>query len=311
MKYIKKLVYDNMFDVVFAKHVDVIVALINDCCGTSYSMEHDQIQLERREIPRNNIYEKSLKCDYIVVINTYYLYNIEINRVPYTGLTERNATYILKLQTSRIPVGATYKEIKKYYATQLNFNGFASFNGLPIDEFRLMSTKYPQTPLMDNLGIFQYDIAFCHNLVYNDGEKAITDVSKQYRWASIFQATSIEELDYILGSDLLPMEQKKKFLSDVEEASRQMEILKNVTLGEDMEGTIQEEIEIQKELAYEEGIERGIKDGIEQGIEQGITQTITATIQSMIKNQLDIELISKITNKSIKEIKEIEKSITD
>ena len=55
--------------------------------------------------------------------------------------------------------------------------------------------------------------------------------------------------------------------------------------------------------------EEGIEEGIEQGIEQGILQNTIDTIKSMLKKNYDIKEISDITGKSIKEIKEIEKSL--
>jgi len=51
--------------------------------------------------------------------------------------------------------------------------------------------------------------------------------------------------------------------------------------------------------------QKAIKEGMEKGIEQGIEQTI----KEMLKNKLELELISKITNKTIEEIKIIEKNI--
>ena len=48
-------------------------------------------------------------------------------------------------------------------------------------------------------------------------------------------------------------------------------------------------------------------DGVKEGIEQGIEQKTTEMVLSMLKNNIDIETISKITNKSIKEIEMIKK----
>ena len=53
----------------------------------------------------------------------------------------------------------------------------------------------------------------------------------------------------------------------------------------------------------------GIKKGIEQGIEQGINQNKIEMIKSMLKKELDIKLISEITNKSIEEINHIKESM--
>ena len=56
----------------------------------------------------------------------------------------------------------------------------------------------------------------------------------------------------------------------------------------------------------EKGIEKGIKQGIEQGIEQGLREGEHAkTIEiakEMLKENIDINIISKVTNLSISEI---------
>ena len=53
----------------------------------------------------------------------------------------------------------------------------------------------------------------------------------------------------------------------------------------------------------------GIKKGIEQGIEQGIKEKTIEIIKSMLKKELDINLISEITNESIEEINKIKESL--
>ena len=55
----------------------------------------------------------------------------------------------------------------------------------------------------------------------------------------------------------------------------------------------------------EEGLKQGIKQGIKEGIEQGIEQERTSTILKMYQNDIDIETISKITNKNTKDIESL------
>ncbi len=50
-------------------------------------------------------------------------------------------------------------------------------------------------------------------------------------------------------------------------------------------------------------------EGIEQGTIQGIETKTIDVIRSMLKKNIDCNTISEITNKSIEEIKEIEKDI--
>ena len=63
------------------------------------------------------------------------------------------------------------------------------------------------------------------------------------------------------------------------------------------------------DLGYEKGHNLGYKDGhkegVEFGIEQGIEKNTSDIIKAMIDNNISYEIISKITNKSIDEIKKI------
>ena len=54
----------------------------------------------------------------------------------------------------------------------------------------------------------------------------------------------------------------------------------------------------------EEGLQKGIEKGIEQGIEQGEKQAMFNMIENALKQGLSIDLISKMTNVSIKEIED-------
>ena len=318
---IKSLSYNAMFEVVFFENINVIVALNNDCCGTSYLCDVDDIKIEKREVPRKNIQEKALKCDYIVIINEFHLYNLEINRRFYTGLVERNWTYILKLHASRVPVGTRYRDFKKYYSRQINFNRYRNASGVAVDQQAFVSLVDSNSFSLENLGVFQFDIEFCYQIVYNCGGEDISKISKLYRWGAIFLAETLEEIDYILGKDMLPMKEKKKFLRSIETASCSKGILDSISLEEDFDGSVEDEIEIAREQAkkealeqgLQEGIEKGIEQGIEKGIEQGIMQGIEQStfqiIQSMLKCQTEIEFISKVTGKSVSEIMKIKESL--
>ena len=48
-----------------------------------------------------------------------------------------------------------------------------------------------------------------------------------------------------------------------------------------------------------------MQKGIKQGIEQGIEQTLINNVKGMLENDIEIEVIAKITNRSIEEIEKI------
>ena len=59
------------------------------------------------------------------------------------------------------------------------------------------------------------------------------------------------------------------------------------------------------ERGIEKGLEQGIEKGLEQGIEKGIERKSNEIIENMLKEKTSIDFISKVTNKSIEEIKKI------
>ncbi len=56
---------------------------------------------------------------------------------------------------------------------------------------------------------------------------------------------------------------------------------------------------------YEDGYEEGIEQGIEKGIEQGEKNKQIEMIKALYKNGASLELISKSTNLSIDELRNI------
>ena len=54
------------------------------------------------------------------------------------------------------------------------------------------------------------------------------------------------------------------------------------------------------------GFDKGLKAGIEQGIQQGIDQNTNAIAKKLKEQNIDIEVISKVTGLSIKEIENLE-----
>lgn len=315
-KKIKPLMWNAMFEVVFDNNIEVVIAMINDCCGTNYIIGKDKIKLEKRDIPRKNINEVSWVCDFIITINNYNLYNIEINKRYYPGLYARNWNYILKLHSSRIPTGIKYRDLNKYSSKQINFNKFKNDDNLALDIEGWTSYKTSKKK-HKNVGVFQFDIEFCYDIVYTDTSKDITNVPKLYRWGALFVAESIKEIDYILGSDMLKMETKNNLLNKIDEASQDEIILSKISLEEDFEGSIRDEIEIAKKEAAKKGREdgrkkgiiEGRKEGIEQGIEQGIEKNTICTIKAMLKKNYSITEIADITGATIEYVTKIKSEL--
>lgn len=115
----------------------------------------------------------------------------------------------------------------------------------------------------------------------------------------------IELISQLLGDDLLTMEEKEKFIVKIKDANSSDRIIQDWMVEEN------NRLRLEGQLAYakDEGIEQGIEQGTRQGIEQGIEENKIDVIRSMLKKSIDYNTISEITNKSVEEIKEIEKNI--
>ena len=101
------------------------------------------------------------------------------------------------------------------------------------------------------------------------------------------------------------MEEKEKFIVKIKDANSSDRIIQDWMVEEN------NRLRLEGQLAYakDEGIEQGIEQGTRQGIEQGIEENKIDVIRSMLKKSIDYNTISEITNKSVEEIKEIEKNI--
>ena len=96
-------------------------------------------------------------------------------------------------------------------------------------------------------------------------------------------------------------EDLKEFIEEVLKMESDNEIL-NFWNDERLNEAIEKE---EREIAKREGLEQGLT----QGLEQGKAKERNSLIESMFKNELDINLISKITGTSIKQLQKIKTNL--
>ena len=104
-----------------------------------------------------------------------------------------------------------------------------------------------------------------------------------------------------IASKFLSDETREKLVKDVIRLSNDELIFDEY---EQMMGDKLIEYEEEQSL-LEEGYDSGFQDGINTGIEQNKLEMI----ERMLKNKVDYETISQITEKTIEQIKEIEKGL--
>ena len=116
-------------------------------------------------------------------------------------------------------------------------------------------------------------------------------------------SNDIEEISKLLGEDMLSMEEKDKFLNTVRELNEDEKVVKDWMWEEN------DKLRYYNDLKASE--EQGIEIGIEQGIEQGIEGKSKEVVINLLNEGSDYNFISKISGKTIEEIKEIENDINN
>ena len=319
---IPSLSYNAMFKAVFSNNKSILLKLVKaifDYYNINLDISDRELIIKNNELPLDNYNDRELICDYIIKIDDYNEINIEINRSKYVGLISRNMTYSFKIFYEHFKVGDSYDEFSKYTLLQVNFNNFSNPNKRNINRYYMIDIDDLNNKLSSNFSIMNIDIASCYKLVYNSDK--LKEISFLERWAGIIGSEYVEDISLIMGSDMVSMKEKEKFINDIKEKSKDKDVLEALKLENTVEDRFKWIENIAKsegyDLGYEEGhnlgykdghregVEFGIEQGIEQGIEKGIEKNTSDIIKAMIDNNISYEKISKITNKSIDEIKKI------
>ena len=328
-----QLCYDKVFKKVFRDNPNALAKLISDITGIPYLEMKDNIVFSSNELRLNHIKEKSKVCDFIVNVDNYSI-NIEMNMYPSKWIKYRNFAYLNNLYNGIVNSGLKYNEYGKKVAIQINFNVNYKSEELPISKCVVFDTNRCKI-FIDNYYIYQIDIVKCLDIVYNESE--ITNVLPGIRWGALLYADNLEDIETILGNDLLEKKEKEEFMKtvkgivyegktpdmdwDIEKdienqiASTKAEFIEEH--GEEIKAEIKEEYgeELKKE-AYEELKERIYNENIDKIKEEYLNQLAFETkeqntilfIKNMLKEKYPLKDIAKITNKSIEEIKKISES---
>ena len=201
---------------------------------------------------------------------------------------------LFRITNQVVESGMTDKELSLKMVGQLNLNTFRNLNNKIIQIGAYADLDTGRELDYGVIKIWNLDIEKCYKKLYNNTEK-IKYATKMERWGAILYCSinDIELISQLLGDDLLTMEEKEKFIVKIKDANSSDRIIQDWMVEEN------NRLRLEGQLAY-------AKD---EGIEQGIEENKIDVIRSMLKKNIDYNTISEITNKSVEEIKEIEKNI--
>ena len=285
---IKQLEYDTIFKATFIRRQEVLIKMIRDVFEIEDDINNPLFIVGYELVPHSKR-GKSYKSDILIKLSDDSYISIEMNKRIGNDILSRNIIQMSRIYAQINKSGDKDNIISKRTVMGLNINTFKTFTGKPVEKISLCETETGM--IVSNLLSFcNIDVALCRKLVYNLG---IEKVSKAIRWGAIITSKSIKEISNVLGDDILSMEEKEKFLNTIKEVNDDERVLEDWMWEEHYR---LKEID-ERNTALQEGREEGIEDNKKE------------VIINMLKKEMDYNVISDITGKTIDEIKEIECNI--
>ena len=259
-------------------------------------VEETKITISNVELPDEIKKEYKKIVDVLIYLDEKVVSNTIINRSLYSNVKQRNCVYFGKLHGLSLKEGQAPKSLKEKRLYQLNLNANIEDNKYGEDVYMLKGERNNE-PLIENYAIFVKNIAFYHNLYYNKHKK----LTKREMWLVALSCNSFSELYKVL-IQILDKDKVQKFMESVIIMSQEDMILKDwerKQLDELVEYTT---IENAKERGYSDGEAKGMA----KGMAKGIAENKIEIAKKMLNENLDISLISKVTDLSIKEIENLQ-----
>ena len=292
------LTYDVGFKSVFGRSTELMARLISIITGIEYDILKDNIILIVNEIPIIRKNEKFKKCDFIVRIGESGIINLELNHYSNSFSRRKNFSYITSLYGRRTTTGSNYE--LNILLNQININAFnTDKNTLPLETYKLKEEKTNKTYYEEDIEfkIFEFNIAKCYQLYYNDIKLRKDPV---ILLGTLLYCTSVSEMGKI-SSNFLNKEENEIFMDNVKSLYDDSDLLTIEELTRMEQACYNSEKKAIEEQAKKKGLEEGLQEGLQQGIESKSKEII----DNMLKQGFKHEVISSITGKSIEEIKKI------
>ena len=282
-----------MFDVMLCnkKRIKYVKYLLEVYLGE----EIDDIELIKRNVDNKNIHDKAYKVDLVAIVKDNY-YMIEVNNSNDQYITDRNISYIFPFYGSNV-VSGTSKPYKYSKVIQFNFQNY-SYKELDksIKEFYL---RDDENILTTNIKIVNVYVPMLRKKLYN---KIKLNEFEKFILVLFEDEESTREIRK--GNGIM-----EEFVMEAIEASKDKELTTRYWSEEEMELLRQSELDHANERGYQlgekDGYLLGEKEGYISGEKVGEVNKAKETAKKMLEDNLSIDLISKYTNLSIKEIKEL------
>ena len=297
------LTFDYMFKSLFIRRQDFLKDFLMEVLKKDLGKKDKDIVISilNNETIKDNYNEFKKIADVFLKLNDDILLSIEVNRVKYEYRKTRNDRYIGKLIDSQVSKESDYSDLFYKKIIQLNINALEK-NKICSEREIVQYDKITKKIICENPKVYIKYIENYRELYYNGDRK------RETIWFAFFSTRTYVEAYNIL----LELYDEKK-----------AQILMEEVIVLNSNDALLHEWEKEKFIAYEtycatmdatkealaKGMEKGIEQGIEQGIERGMENESNEIIKNILSKNMDINLISEVTNKSLEEIKKIEEKM--
>ena len=276
------IVFKDMFN---ENQMDTLEWFVMKLLNAKYEDIHGKVVVKNTVLPHTYQLERDKTVDLLVDYNGNDIL-IELNN-NYTGNYMRNLLYAFNIISNHYNKGTSIEDIvknkTKIILVNLNWH-HKNYTHKKVDGKQEVILEYPEYNYKDYLiKIININLDFYHQLCYHN-------VKESDKLWKLFTIENEEDLDSLVKEEELLLSHQKKllYLSDSEE-------YKKMIMNEDIE----------RNAMIEQNYGYLYTTGIEQGIEQGSLNTKKEIVLEMFNDNVSIDLISKYTGLSKKEIEEI------
>lgn len=273
---------DGMFKAIFGNEQDkeLLERLLEVTLNEKVKVE----KILNPGILKTNARIKDKTLDLLVRGSDNALYNIEVNMSYYKYLNRRNAAFVFSKYSEDLKVSDSYKDMKKII--QINLTSELSEDSELINKYRLIDEN-TKKEYIDNFVIYEYNLDKLKDVCYNK------DGFEKYKILVSLICDDIQLHKICKGDKVLEKLERK--VIDMNKNPEFIEFMSEEEELEKLQNTLMEN-------AREEGHASGLAEGHFSGFTEGIEQNKLEVAKNMLNKNIDIEIISEVTNLSKEKI---------
>ena len=276
----EKKFYTLKNDVIFKNTFDTKESL-KRLLEETLNLKVTEIYKSNTEMPIKNIKEKRKYLDLILETDKGII-NVEVNHNYKEEILDRNFLYFCKMLSSSVKRKKSYLNIKKHIQLNITWNLQKYFN-FDIKMRKIIKCHVADDETHNKLHENIFEIVHI-NMDYFERVWYHGNVKEENPFLMLLAAPTKEKMDIICKGDKLMSELNKR----VEDLNDDNDVLDVIIENED---------EILLNSRFDSGFNQGVKEGI--------NQTKIETAKKLLKNNIDIDIISKSTGLSKKQINDL------